>query len=66
MVDGDPGQLRQVLANLLRNALVHTPPATAIEVIVGTSEGAATLAVRDFDGGGARFDVVLSRRGATC
>ena len=29
---GDPDQLRQVLANLLRNALVHTPPGTPVEV----------------------------------
>ena len=29
---GDAHQLRQVLANLLRNALVHTPPGTPIEV----------------------------------
>ncbi len=31
-VDGNADQLRQVLANLLRNALVHTPPGTPIEV----------------------------------
>ena len=31
---GDPHQLRQVLANLLRNALVHTPAGTPIEVSV--------------------------------
>ena len=29
---GDAHQLRQVLANLLRNALVHTPAGTPIEV----------------------------------
>ena len=29
VVDGDEGQLRQVLANLMRNALVHTPPGHA-------------------------------------
>ena len=34
MLDGDPGQLRQVLSNLLRNALVHTPAGTPIEVSV--------------------------------
>jgi len=47
VVDGDPGQLRQVLANLMRNALVHTPPGTPIEVTVGTGDGDATLTVRD-------------------
>ncbi len=31
---GEPDRLRQVLANLLRNALVHTPPGTPIEVSV--------------------------------
>ena len=29
---GDADQLRQVLANLLRNALVHTPPGTPVEI----------------------------------
>ncbi len=51
VVDGDPGQLRQVLANLLRNALVHTPAGTPVEVSVGTHDGEATLAVRDFGPG---------------
>ena len=47
VVDGDPGQLRQVLANLMRNALVHTPAGTPIEVSLATRNGDATLAVRD-------------------
>ncbi len=47
VVDGDEGQLRQVLANLMRNALVHTPPGTPIEVSVASSNGDATLTVRD-------------------
>ncbi len=34
VVRGDAHQLRQVLANLLRNALVHTPAGRAIEVSV--------------------------------
>jgi two-component system OmpR family sensor kinase len=34
LVLGQPDQLRQVLANLLRNALVHTPAGTPIEVSV--------------------------------
>ncbi|HTN23640.1 MAG TPA: HAMP domain-containing sensor histidine kinase [Solirubrobacteraceae bacterium] len=47
VVDGDPDQLRQVLANLVRNALVHTPAGTPIEVSVATNGKQATLAVRD-------------------
>ena len=35
VVLGDAHQLRQVLGNLLRNALVHTPAGTPIEVAVG-------------------------------
>jgi len=47
-VVGDPHQLRQVFANLLRNALVHTPPGTPIDVDV-REEGVNTvvLEVRD-------------------
>ena len=47
VLDGDPGQLRQVLANLMRNALTHTPPGTPIEVSVAGADGAARLEVRD-------------------
>src|SRR5205807_123649 len=34
VVVGDPHQLRQVLGNLVRNALVHTPAGTPIEIAV--------------------------------
>jgi two-component system OmpR family sensor kinase len=47
VVSGDPHQLRQVLANLLRNALVHTPPGTAIDVSVEARGERAVLKVRD-------------------
>jgi two-component system, OmpR family, sensor kinase len=47
IVSGDPHQLQQVLANLIRNALVHTPAGTAIEVSVANGERAATVSVRD-------------------
>lgn len=34
---GDPHRLRQVAANLLSNALTHTPPGTRVDVRVGTA-----------------------------
>lgn len=47
VVCGDAHQLRQVLANLTRNALVHTPAGTPIEVAVEQDEKTATISVRD-------------------
>ena len=47
VVMGDAHQLRQVLANLLRNALVHTPAGTPIEVSATREDGAVRLEVRD-------------------
>ncbi len=47
IVAGDPDQLRQVLANLLRNALVHTPRASPVEVTVRREGELAMLEVRD-------------------
>jgi two-component system, OmpR family, sensor kinase len=44
---GDAHQLRQVLGNLVRNALVHTPPGTAIEVSAAREDGEVRLEVRD-------------------
>jgi two-component system OmpR family sensor kinase len=44
---GDAHQLAQVLANLLRNALVHTPPGTPIEVSIERAGGDIRLEVRD-------------------
>ena len=46
-VTGDPHQLRQVLANLLRNALVHTPAGTPVEVSVSGFAGTIRVEVRD-------------------
>ncbi len=51
VVAGEEMTLRQVLANLLRNALVHTPATTAIEVSVAESDGSVTMSVRDHGGG---------------
>jgi two-component system OmpR family sensor kinase len=50
-VVGDPEQLRQVVANLLRNALVHTPAGTPVEVSAKTAGDTATLVVRDHGSG---------------
>jgi len=47
VVLGDPHQLRQVVGNLMRNALVHTPAATPIELTVGRKDGQVSLEVRD-------------------
>jgi two-component system, OmpR family, sensor kinase len=47
VVSGDPHQLHQVLANLMRNALVHTPAGTPIEVSVSEAAEAVTVSVRD-------------------
>jgi two-component system, OmpR family, sensor kinase len=44
---GDPHQLPQILANLMRNALTHTPPGTAVEVRVSRDGEDAVLEVRD-------------------
>ncbi|HLW95031.1 MAG TPA: HAMP domain-containing sensor histidine kinase [Solirubrobacteraceae bacterium] len=47
IVNGDSSQLRQVLANLTRNALTHTPPGTPIELSVERTDGHVRIAVRD-------------------
>ncbi len=50
-VAGDPHQLRQVFGNLLRNALVHTPPETGVEVVVTPTGDTVSVHVRDHGGG---------------
>jgi two-component system OmpR family sensor kinase len=47
VVSGDPHQLHQVVANLMHNALVHTPAGSAIEVAVQPGEHEVTISVRD-------------------
>jgi two-component system OmpR family sensor kinase len=47
MLSGDEPRLRQIVANLLENAQVHTPAGTPIRVEVGVRDGNAALAVID-------------------
>ncbi|HEV2140618.1 MAG TPA: ATP-binding protein [Candidatus Dormibacteraeota bacterium] len=47
VVNGDDTRLRQVLGNLVRNALVHTPPQTPIDINLSTSDSIARLSVAD-------------------
>jgi len=51
VVEGDAGQLRQVLDNLLTNARLHTPPGTTVLTRVGVADGRVRIEVRD-DGPG--------------
>ncbi|MDG4826535.1 HAMP domain-containing sensor histidine kinase [Asanoa sp. WMMD1127] len=51
LVRGDGPRLHQVLANLLANARVHTPPGTTVVTGLTTDDGSALLTVTD-DGPG--------------
>jgi two-component system OmpR family sensor kinase len=44
---GDPDQLGQLLSNLMRNAVIHTPPGTRIDLTVGADGDRARIRVRD-------------------
>jgi two-component system OmpR family sensor kinase len=57
IVLGDQSQLRQVTGNLVRNALVHTPPGTPVELGVRSEDGAGVLEVRDHGPGLPTSDV---------
>lgn len=57
IVTGDDTRLRQVLGNLMRNALVHTPQQSPIEVAVATDDGLGRLSVADHGPGLADGDV---------
>ncbi len=47
VIAGDDTRLRQAVGNLMRNALVHTPHASPIEVALETHNGVATMSVVD-------------------
>ena len=56
-VNGDDTRLRQVMGNLVRNALVHTPASSPIEISVAAGEETATMTVADHGPGLAAEDL---------
>ncbi len=56
LVIGDEPRLRQVLENLLANALRHTPAGTPVEIGAGVRDGSAVLRVVDHGPGVAPED----------
>ena len=58
-IEGDEARLRQVVTNLVGNAVNHTPPGTDIEIAVGSGAGRAKLEVRDHGDG---VDPVRARK----
>jgi two-component system OmpR family sensor kinase len=46
-IEADGDALRRVFGNLLRNAIVHTPDGTSIEISLAATDARATVQVRD-------------------
>jgi len=58
-IEGDEARLRQVVTNLVGNAVNHTPAGTDIEIAVGSVAGRTKLEVRDHGPG---VDPIEARR----
>jgi len=58
-IEGDEARLRQVVTNLVGNAVNHTPSGTDIEIAVGSVAGCTKLEVRDHGEG---VDPVKARK----
>src|SRR6185437_12373482 len=56
---GDHDELRKVIANLMRNAIVHTPAGTPIEVKLSSDNGDAVIEVRRQGPGGAGLGLAI-------
>lgn len=52
LVEGDPGQLRQMLINLLSNAKKHTDPGTAVRLTLAPEPGGGAVITVQDDGPG--------------
>jgi len=51
VVQGDAELLRRAIENAIRNAVRHAPEGTAVEVVLGTSDGRAVVRIRDYGPG---------------
>jgi two-component system sensor histidine kinase ResE len=47
LVEADPSRIEQIILILLDNALRHTPGGGRVEIVVGSDDGQAIVAVRD-------------------
>ncbi len=67
VVTGDVASLERVVANLVDNAVAHTPPGSPVEVAVGADADRAVLRVRDHGAGlgNGRRERSASERGGT-